>query len=77
MASKTHTYRVRFRLNGYWEDSIEIDVIASSAYEAYDKAVYEAIPNKYGTHPYSAWVTSVTYQNGNYKRFNNFDGKPY
>jgi len=50
---------------------------ADSKAEAYDKAVYELIPQKEGTLPYSAWVSSVTYNNGNYKTFNNFGGHPY
>lgn len=45
--------------------------------EAYDRAVYEAIPNAEGQIPYSAWVASVTYQNGNYRTFNTFEGNPY
>lgn len=69
------TYHVGFRMSGEWPESI--DVIASSKAEAYDVAVYEAIPKQYGELPYSAWVESVTYNNGNYKRFNTFEGKPY
>lgn len=54
-----------------------VAVLAKSKADAYDKAVYEAIVKEQGSLPYSAWVTSVTYQNGNYKRFNTFEGKPY
>lgn len=53
-----------------------IDVIAGSKWEAYDKATYEAIPEKEGSLAYATWVDSVTYQNGNVKRFNTFAGKP-
>lgn len=73
MARKT--YHVGFRMIG--EEPKSIDVIASSKAEAYDVAVYDAIPKQYGELPYSAWVESVTYKNGNYKRFNTFEGKPY
>lgn len=50
---------------------------ARSKADAYDKAVYEAIPAKEGEPPYSAWVYSVTYNNGNYRTFNTFEGNPY
>lgn len=54
-----------------------VAVLAKNKADAYDKAVYESIVKEQGGLPYSAWVTSVTYQNGNYKRFNTFEGKPY
>lgn len=54
-----------------------IDVLARDKASAYDKAVNEAIPEKYGEHPYSAWVVSVTYQNGNRRQFDTMEGKPY
>lgn len=50
-----------------------IDVVAKSKAEAYDKAVYELIKPI----PYSAWVVSVTYQNGNYRKFNTCEGCGY
>ena len=54
-----------------------IQVLANSKYDAYDKAVYELIPDIEKYSPYSAWVASVTYNNGNYKTFNTFEGNPY
>jgi len=55
-----------------------IVVLASSKAEAYDKAVYEAIPKEYaGFHPYSTWVSSVTYNNGNCLKFKTHEGMPY
>jgi hypothetical protein len=54
-----------------------IQVQASNTYAAYEKAFYEVIPEKEGSLPYSAWVSSVMYNNGNAKLFNNFEGKPY
>lgn len=54
-----------------------IDVLANNKYEAYDKAIYELLPQKEGCHPYSAWVSSVTYSNGNYHRFNTHSGKSF
>ena len=74
---KAHTYHVKYRLHGIWEEERGIDVIAASAAEAYDKAFYEIIPNTEGKLPYSAWVYSVTYQNGNYRLLNNIEGKAY
>ena len=55
-----------------------IDVIANNKEDAYSEAVFTEIPkNEGGQYPYSAWTASVTYNNGNYKRFNTFEGKPY
>lgn len=54
-----------------------IDLLARNKADAYDKAVYELIPQRTGELPYSAWVASVTYQNGNHKRFNTGEGNPY
>lgn len=54
-----------------------IDVIARNKIEAYCKAVYEAIPQKTSALPFSAWVHSVTHNNGSHHVFNTFEGKPY
>ena len=69
-------YYVRYRMHQYGEDC-GIDVPARNKEDAYEKAVYERIPQKEGCLPYSAWVESVTYNNGNYKKFNTFEGKAY
>jgi len=50
---------------------------AENKLDAYEKAVYTLIPEKEGSIPHSAWVSSVTYNNGNYREFNTFEGKPY
>ena len=68
-----HTYTVEYICGVHTRT---IDVIAGNKWDAYMKAVYEAIPEREGELPYSAWVDSVTYQNGNYHRFNTFEGKP-
>ena len=68
-------YSVKYRMSG--EEPRMIDVIAKSKADAYDKATFEAIPAKEGALPYSAWVYSVTYQNGNYRRFNTCEGLAY
>ena len=70
------TYHVRYKM---YQSSVElgIDVAAQNKENAYDKAVYEIIPQKEGCLPYSAWVSSVTYSNGNHNKFNTFEGKPY
>lgn len=47
-----------------------VSVVAGSKEEAYDKVIDEY-------NPYSAWVASVTYANGNCHRFNTCGGKPY
>lgn len=72
----SRAYSVEYRLHQGGEVK-RISFLAANAADAYDKAVYEQIPEKEGEHPYSAWVVSVTYQNGSYKLFNNFEGKPY
>jgi len=73
---RNHAYYVKYR---EYQMGMEkgIDVLASSKAEAYDKAVFEAIPAKEGCHPYSAWVSSVTYNNGNCKYFNTSEGNAY
>lgn len=73
---RNHAYCVHYKLHSA-DDVKRIDFLASSKVEAYDKAVYELIPEKEGEPPYSAWVHSVTYNNGNYKVFNTFEGNPY
>ena len=50
---------------------------AENKVDAYERAVYSLIPEKEGSIPYSAWVYSVTYNNGKYREFNTFEGKPY
>lgn len=47
-----------------------ISFLAKNKQDAYDKAVYELIPQMEGEPPYSAYVYSVTCQNGNQKIFN-------
>lgn len=69
-------YYVRYRMYNLGEE-LGIQVLAMNKEDAYDKAVYEAIPQKEGSLPYSAWVYSVTYSNGKYKLFNTFEGKAY
>lgn len=54
-----------------------IDLLANNKEEAYEKAFYEAIPEREGEMPYSAWVSSVTYQNGNVRYFNTSEGNAY
>lgn len=69
-------YTVNYKLD-FASETKTISFLANNKEDAYDKAVYEEIPKKEGTHAYSAWVSSVTYNNGNYKRFNTCEGKPY
>ena len=54
-----------------------VSLLARNKEDAFDKAVFEEIPRKEGTYPFSAWVSSVTYNNGNCKYFNTFEGNPY
>ena len=68
-------YYVRYRMIG--SEVKGIGLLAKSKEDAYDKAVYEEIPKVEGELPYSAWVSSVTYQNGNVRYFNTFEGNPF
>ena len=68
-------YYVMYRIRGCEPKGIAI--YARNKAEAYDKAVYEEIPKIEGETPYSAWVHSVTYNNGNYKEFYTFEGKRF
>ena len=69
-------YYIEYKM--YSADEVHgIDFLAQNKEEAWDKAVYELIPEREGSCPYSAWVHSVTYNNGNYRTFNTFEGKPY
>lgn len=70
-------YYVKYKMNGVWDEEKGIDLLAKNAADAYDKAFYEAIPAKEGRLPYSAWVYSVTYNNGNCHYFNTIEGLAY
>lgn len=70
-------YYVYYVMHPY-ENRLGIMVPAKNKVDAYDKAVFKLIPQKHdGSLPYSAWVHSVTYNNGNYHEFNTCDGLPY
>lgn len=68
-------YMVHYKMYGFGEEEA-VAVLAKNKVEAYDKAL-DAIEKEQGSLPYSAWVYSVTYQNGNYKRFNTCEGNAY
>ena len=70
-------YYVRYLLDGWFSENKGIDVLARNKAEAYEKAVYEMIPEKEGRVPFGAYVSSVTYSNGNYREFNNDYGNAY
>lgn len=70
-------YTVAYKFYKY-DTERHIVVLADTKEEAYEKACWEKIPNVWkGSFPYSAWVMSVTYQNGNERIFNTHEGKPY
>ncbi len=71
------TYRVAFKF--YEFDTVRyINIKADNKGDAYDRAVWERIPNAYkGEFPYSAWVESVKYANGRVHRFNAIEGLAY
>lgn len=59
------------------ESECLITISAANCPNAYDKAVFDAIPAQKVHCPYSAWVESTNLKNGKTKRFNTFEGKPY
>ncbi len=73
--ARRNVYTVAYNLFGQRKE--KVDVIAQNKAEAYDIATFEIIPKEEGRLPYSAWVESVTYQNGNTRTFNTFEGNPY
>lgn len=73
---RRNVYTVLYRVWSSGEVK-RIHVIASSKAEAYDIATYEAIPQKEGEPPYSAWVDNVTFSNGNVRYFNTSEGNAY
>lgn len=71
-----NAYSVTYKM--YKEDNYKyVSLLARNKADAYDRAVYQVIPKYRGEMPYSAWVTSVTYQNGNCHYFNTCEGNPY
>lgn len=69
-------YYVKYRMHSA-ADVKGISVVAKNKVEAYEKAVYEAIPKIEGSLPFSAWVYEVTYANGKRRFFNTCEGLPY
>lgn len=69
-------YHVKYKTHSASEE-FGIDILAKTKADAYDKAVYEEIPKIEGSLPYSAWVFSITYQNGKYRMFKTHEGMPY
>lgn len=69
-------YYVRYKMSSTAEVK-GICIAAANKVDAYDRAAYEEIPKREGSLPYSAWVSSVTYNNGKHKLFNTHEGKPY
>ena len=75
--AKRNTYTIHYILGWSAADEKMVDVIASNKEDAYDKAVFEVIPELEGTYPYGAWVSSVTYNNGRCHYFNTSCGNAY
>ena len=63
----SRAYWVKYRMYRHSEES-GIDLLAKSKEDAYYKAIGK-IEEKEGETPYSAWVYSVTYQNGKHQLF--------
>ena len=70
------TYCVEYKMHEAAQVK-SVDIVAKSKAEAYDKFMYDVVMDIEPYTPYSAWVASVTYSNGNSVRFNTFEGNPY
>ena len=68
-------YYVKYTMTKNGEEK-GVGLLARNKEDAFDKAVFEEIPKVEGTTPYSAWVSSVTYQSGKVKHFNTCDADP-
>lgn len=73
---KMNAYTVAYKEHSA-ADVRKVSFLARNKWDAYSRGFYEIIPMEIGSMPYSAWVTSVTYNNGNHRAFNTFEGKPY
>lgn len=70
------TYTVEYKL--YSADEVHTHtLLAKNKEDAYVQATFYDIPYITGEQPYSTWVAGVTFQNGNYRRFNTHEGNPY
>lgn len=76
MIMRRFVYHVEYRLYQFGK-VLGIDVIANSKQDAYVEATFVKIPALHKVSPYSAWVASVTYNNGKHHVFNTFEGMPY
>lgn len=76
MKKSNNAYTVKFLLDGWYHDEGTLCVLAHSKEDAYNKAI-KVIFNTFGKEPFGAYVYSVTYQNGNYRLFDNDYGNAY
>ena len=71
------TFHINYRMNEAGRVRF-IDVPAKSKKDAYDRAKNELIPAaENGANAFSVWVVSCTYSNGNYRRFDTTERKPF
>lgn len=69
-------YTVAYTM-GFGMKEQHVSFLAKNKVDAYDRAAYEIIPEREGSHPYAVWVHSVTFNNGREQRFNTFEGKRF
>ena len=62
-----NAYTVEYRMHESGNVN-KLSFLAKNKDDAYNRAYYTYIPEKHGKKPFNVLVTSVTYQNGNYKR---------
>ena len=71
-----NAYTVEYKMSAAGEVRF-VSFLAKNKQDAWDRATFKEIPKKEGECPYSSWTAAVTYNNGNHRRFNTFEGKPY
>ena len=76
MAKGYKLYNITYKMHSA-DIERTIGLYAKNKYEAYDKAVYEFIPQEENSIPYSAWVTSYRTSKGKIHEFSSFEGNPY
>lgn len=70
------TYSISYKMNEF-DEIKRIRVTADNKEDAYDTAVFDEIPAVENSYPYSAWVSTVYFKNGDCKDFNTCEGMPY
>lgn len=76
MAKGYKLYKVMYKMHNA-DNEHEVEIYAKNKYDAYDRAVYDWIPQEEKSIPYSAWVSSYKTAKGKIHEFSSFEGNPY